>query len=175
MNCIVNVSQNWGIGNSNQLLFSICADLKRFRQLTTGKVVILGRKTLQTFPGGRPLKNRTNLILSATAGFQVEGATVYRSASQLLQALREYPQEQLCVIGGASVYELLLPYCHTAQITKTLQQVQADRFFPNLDALEHWTLTAASDVMEEDGVRFQYLDYRNQAPLPLSAVCTHRI
>ena len=160
MNCIVNVSQNWGIGNSNQLLFSICADLKRFRQLTTGKVVILGRKTLQTFPGGRPLKNRTNLILSATAGFQVEGATVYRSASQLLQALREYPQEQLCVIGGASVYELLLPYC---------------RFFPNLDALEHWTLTAASDVMEEDGVRFQYLDYRNQAPLPLSAVCTHRI
>ena len=164
MNCIVNVSQNWGIGNSNQLLFSICADLKRFRQLTTGKVVILGRKTLQTFPGGRPLKNRTNLILSATAGFQVEGATVYRSASALLQALQEYPQEQLCVIGGASVYAALLDYCSMAYVTKTFLSPPADRFFPDLDALPQWSVVERSPLQEENGVTYQYINYQNAAP-----------
>lgn len=165
MNCIVNVDKNWGIGKNDQLLFAISADLKRFRALTTGKTVILGRRTLATFPGGRPLKNRRNLILSRNAGLQIEGAEVYSDLSAMLQAIRELPDEEVCVIGGASVYEALLPYCTTAQITKTLADGSADRFFPNLDELPNWVMENESEIMEENGVRFQYIDYRNTKPL----------
>ena len=167
MNCIVNVAENWGIGLKDQLLVSISADLKRFRQLTTGKVVILGRKTLSTFPGGRPLKNRTNLVLSTNPSFAVEGATVAHSLEELLALCRQYPTEDLCVIGGESIYRLLLPYCHTAQITKTLLSPPADRFFPNLDTLPGWSAEQSSPLQEENGVQFQYVDYVNLNPLPL--------
>ena len=167
MNCIVNVTEDWGIGLENQLLVAISADLKRFRQLTTGKVVILGRKTLDTFPGGKPLKNRTNLVLSTRPDFAPEGAIVAHTLEELLTLARRYPRDDLCVIGGASVYEALLPYCDHAQITRTFRTLPADRFFPNLDALPNWSLTAASEIMEENGISFQYLDYVNSAPLPL--------
>ena len=103
MECIVNVTPDWGIGRHGELLVAISADLRRFRQLTQGKTVILGRKTLATFPGGRPLKNRRNLILSHDPAFQVEGAEVVHSLPELLQAIQKVPEEQLCVIGGAAV------------------------------------------------------------------------
>lgn len=167
MNCIVNVDANWGIGRENRLLVSISADLKRFRTLTTGKAVILGRKTLSTFPGGKPLKNRVNLVLSTDQSLAIEGAQIVHDVPELLAAYRDFAREDVCVIGGASVYELLLPYCHTAQITKTLQSFDADRFFPNLDRLPGWRVTWQSEVQEENGVRFQYVDYVNDAPLPL--------
>ena len=141
MDLVVNVTENWGIGNQNELLVAISADFKRFRQLTTGRTVILGRKTLATFPGGRPLKNRRNLVLSGNPGYQVEGA--------------------------ASIYELLLPYCSEARVTKTLLTVPADRFFPNLDELPNWHITETSEILEENGICFQYVDYKNDAPLPL--------
>lgn len=166
MNCIVNVDQNWGIGKNDQLLFTISADLKRFRTLTTGKTVILGRKTLATFPGGRPLKNRRNIILSRDSSLRIEGAEVYSDIPSLLRAIKDTPDEELCVIGGASVYEALLPYCKTAQITKTLEDAEADRFFPNLDTLPNWSVSQRFDVLEENGIRFQYIDYQNTAPLP---------
>ena len=167
MNCIVNVAEDWGIGCENQLLVAISADLKRFRQLTTGKAVILGRKTLATFPGGRPLKNRTNLVLSSSPTLKIEGATVLHSLDELLAECRKYPPEDLCVIGGASIYELLLPYCTTAQITKTFVHPKADRYFPDLDKLENWCVSQISEPMEEDGIQFQYFDYVNRSPLPL--------
>ena len=166
MNCIVNVDNCWGIGKNDQLLFAISADLKRFRTLTTGKTVILGRKTLGTFPGGKPLKNRRNIILSREEGLQIEGAEVYADIPAMLDALRALPDEEVCVIGGASVYEALLPYCTRAQITKTLADGDADRFFPNLDKLSNWYVEASSEILEENGIRFQYIDYRNDAPLP---------
>ncbi len=165
MNCIVNVDKNWGIGKNDQLLFTISADLKRFRSLTTGKAVILGRRTLSTFPGGRPLKNRRNIILSRQPGLQIEGAEVYADLASMLQALRELPDEEVCVIGGASVYEALLPYCTRAQVTKTMADGGADRFFPDLDKLPGWRREAESEILEENGIRFQYVDYRNEAPL----------
>lgn len=167
MNCIVNVSEDWGIGRENQLLVAISADLRRFRSLTTGKTVILGRKTLSTFPGGRPLKNRVNLVLSSDRALRIEGAAVVHDLDELLAECRTYPSESLCVIGGASIYSLLLPYCDTAYITKTHLQTGADRFFPNLDALENWRIVSRSGVLEENGVYFEYLDYQNNAPLPL--------
>lgn len=166
MDLVVNVTENWGIGKDGKLLVSISADLKRFRQLTTGKTVILGRKTLSTFPGGRPLKNRTNLILSHS-GVTVEGAEVLPDLEALLARLKDCDLEQVSVIGGASVYRALLPYCSRAYITKTLLSPEADTFFPDLDAMDNWSVAETGPVLEENGVRFQYIDYVNSSPLTL--------
>lgn len=167
MELIVNVTQNWGIGFENRLLVSISADLRRFRQLTEGKVVILGRKTLETFPGGRPLKNRTNIVLTANPAFEADGAVIAHGERELFSILRAYPQDALCVIGGASVYRLLLPYCAAARVTRTAAAPPADAFFPDLDALKSWHVQSASAPMEENGLSFQYIDYVNSSPLAL--------
>lgn len=146
------------------MLVSISADLRRFRLLTMGKTVVLGRRTLSTFPGGRPLEGRTNLILSGS-GFQADGAEVFPNLSTLFTRLQGYNSEQICVIGGESVYRALLPYCHWAHVTKTFLSPAADTFFPNLDTLDHWTVMKKGPVLEEHGIRFQYIDYVNQSPL----------
>lgn len=165
MNCIVNVDEKWGIGRQGELLFTISDDLKRFRTLTTGKTVVLGRKTLSTFPSGRPLKNRRNIILSANPDYSVEGAEVCRSVEEVLALTKDLPAEEICIIGGASIYEVFLPYCHMAQITKTLHDGNADRFFPNLDEMENWEIMSSSEVLEENGIRYQYVDYANRTPI----------
>ena len=167
MNLIVNVTPGWGIGCGNQLLVAIPSDLRRFRELTSGKVVILGRKTLATFPGGRPLKNRVNVVLSTNPDFTCEGAVVVRSQEALLEKLREYPREELCVIGGASIYAMLLDYCDAAQVTKTYVNLDADRFFPNLDQLPNWEIRRVSELHTENGLQFQYIDYVNLSPRKL--------
>lgn len=166
MNCIVNVDQNWGIGKEDNLLFTISADLRRFRELTTGKTVVLGRKTLSTFPGGNPLKNRRNIILTKDQSFCKDGAEAVHSTEEALALLREIAEDEICIIGGASIYEAFLPYCKHASVTKTLADGSADRFFPNLDTLPNWEATWTSEVMEENGVQFQYVDYVNHSPLP---------
>lgn len=167
MQLVVNVTENWGIGMENQLLVTISADLKRFRQLTTGKTVILGRSTLATFPGGRPLKNRRNLVLSRNPNLIIEGAEVYPDIPSLLAAIKDLDQDSVSVIGGASVYEALLEYCDTAFVTKTLLTPPADRFFPNLDELSNWKIVSRSEVCEENGISYQYVDYINTAPRAL--------
>lgn len=167
MNLVVNVTENWGIGFENNLLVTISADLKRFRSLTMGKTVILGRKTLETFPGGRPLKGRRNLILSTNPDYQPEGAEVFRSMDDLLAEVRKLDPETVCVIGGASVYDALLPYCRTAQVTKTYVSREADRFFPDLDAMDNWKIEKTYDTEEENGIQFQYIDYVNTTPLAI--------
>ena len=167
MNCIVNATENWGIGLGGELLVSIPADLRRFRALTTGKTVVLGRKTLAGFPGGKPLKNRRNLVLTHDRNAHIEGAELVHSEQELLAVLRTLPRDEICVIGGEAVYRLLLPYCDSVLLTRTFGQFPADRFFPNLDALPDWHLESAQPPLEENGVHFQYLDYRNNAPLML--------
>ena len=156
MNLIVAVDENWAIGKGGDQLVYISADLKRFRALTTGHPVILGRKTLATFPGGRPLKNRRNLILSATPGYAVEGAEVY---SDLDSLLANAPEDAF-VIGGESVYRTLLDNCTTAYVTKILASFPADRYFPDLDARPDWAVAEESEIFEEDGIRFQYVTYK---------------
>lgn len=167
MQLVVNVTENWGIGMENQLLVTISADLKRFRQLTTGKTVILGRSTLATFPGGKPLKNRRNLVLSRSRDLAIDGAEVYHDLPTLLRAVRELEPDSVSVIGGASVYEALLDYCDTAFVTKTFLQPEADRFFPNLDELPQWEPVHCSEIFTENGVSYQYIDYHNTAPRAL--------
>jgi dihydrofolate reductase len=156
MNLIVAVDENWAIGKGGDQLVYIRADLKRFKELTTGHPVILGRKTLATFPGGRPLKGRRNLILSATPGYEVEGAEVFADADSLLATA---PKDSF-VIGGESVYRALLDRCDTAYVTKIQAAFPADRYFPDLDAHPDWQVVEQGDVLEEEGIRFQYVTYR---------------
>lgn len=163
MDLVVNVTENWAIGKGGDQLVYISADLKRFRQLTTGKTVILGRKTLATFPGGRPLKNRTNLVLSSSVK-TIDGAEVFPDLTSLLRRLKELNSEDISVIGGASVYEALLPYCDKAYVTKTYGDFEADTFFPNLDEMNNWEVVQTGEILEENGVKFQYIDYINLSP-----------
>ena len=159
MNLIAAVDQNWAIGKGGDQLCYILADLKRFRALTTGHPVILGRKTLATFPGGRPLKNRRNLVLSRDPAFSPEGAEVFRDLDSLLDAA---PADSF-VIGGASVYTALLTACDTAYITKIhAAWPEADAFFPNLDENPAWEAVEESGPQEDGGFSFRYVTYRRR-------------
>ena len=145
MNMIVAVDSNWAIGNKNQLLISIPADHKMFRKETTGKVVVLGRKTLETFPNGLPLPNRTNIILSTNRDYKVKDAMVVHGIEELLEELKKYDTQDIYIIGGETVYRQMLPYADTIHVTKIDREYEADAFFPNLDELEEWEMTASSD------------------------------
>ena len=158
MNLIVAVDENWAIGKGGDQLVYIRSDLKRFKELTTGHPVILGRKTLATFPGGRPLKGRRNLILSATPGYTVEGAEIFADVNSLMA---EAPEDAF-VIGGESVYRTLLDKCDTAYVTKIQAAYPADRYFPDLDADPNWEIAEQSEPLEEEGVRFSYVTYRKK-------------
>ena len=142
MNVIAAVDQNWAIGKDGDQLCYLSADLKRFQALTTGHAVILGRKTLATFPGGRPLKNRQNLVLSRDLSFAPEGAEVFRDLDSLLAAA---PADAF-VIGGERVYRALLPWCRRA-------------VFPTLDGDPTWRLVAEEPPLEQDGLVFHYVTY----------------
>ena len=157
MNVIVAVDRNWAIGRDGDQLIYLPEDLKRFKALTTGHPVVLGRKTLATFPGGRPLKGRRNLILSRDPACAPEGAEVFRDLETLLAAA---PEDSF-VIGGASVYAALLDRCDTAYVTKIEQSFPgADCFFPDLDARPDWRVEEEGPELEDQGVRFRYVTYR---------------
>ena len=119
MNLIVNADKNWAIGKDNRLLVSIPQDMKFFRETTTGKVVVMGRKTLESFPGGQPLKKRTNIVLTTDPNYQAGEAVIVHSMEELLEELKKYPREDIFVIGGESIYRSLLPWCRTAYVTRT--------------------------------------------------------
>lgn len=163
MNLIVAVDNNWAIGNQNELLIRIPNDHKHFREETTGKVVVLGRKTLETFPQGLPLKNRTNIILSTNREYQVKDAIVVHSVEELLEELKNYPDEDIYIIGGDSVYKQLLPYCNVAHVTKIDHTYQADAFFPNLDQDGDWEITADSEEQTYFDIPYQFLKYERKS------------
>ena len=138
MNMIVNVDNNWAIGYRNSLLVRIPSDMKFFRQETTGKVIVMGRKTLESFPGGQPLKNRINIVLTT------------------------YDSENIYVIGGESIYRQLLPYCDTAHVTRVCNTYQADTWFPNLDELPDWELTGESEEQTYFDLEYYFLRYERK-------------
>ena len=159
MKKIVAVDKNWGIGKNNDLLVSIPADMKMFRTETSGKVVVMGRKTLESFPGGLPLKNRTNIVLSGNPDYQVKGAIVVHSLQELLEEIKKYPKDQVYCIGGDSVYKMLLPYCDTAQVTKIDFAYEADRYFPNLDEMPQWQVAAESEEQTYFDLEYRFVRY----------------
>ena len=159
MNLIVAVDENWAIGYKNELSIRIPADMKMFRQETTGKVVVLGRKTLETFPNGQPLKNRTNIILSTKKDYQVKDAIVVHSIEELLEELKNYPSEDIYIIGGETVYRQMLPYCDVAHVTKIDRKYEADAFFPNLEEDGNWEITAESDEQSYFDTTYTFVKY----------------
>ena len=162
MNLIVAVDENWAIGNKNELLIRIPADHKNFRQETTGKVVVLGRKTLETFPQGLPLKNRTNIILSSNPDYKVKDATVVHSMEELLEELKKYPDDSIYIIGGESIYRQMLPYCNVAHVTRIDRTYEADAYFPNLDNMPEWEITADSDEQVYFDTTYHFVKYENK-------------
>ncbi len=145
MNCIVAVDENWGIGYKNELLVSIPADMKLFREKTTGNVIIMGRKTLESFPNGLPLKNRVNIMLTKSEETSGNGEIVVHSVEEAVAEAGKYEDKEVYVIGGASIYEQFLPYVDKAYVTKIDHAYQADTYFPNLDQNDEWEMTEESE------------------------------
>ena len=165
MDLIVAVDNNWAIGNKGDLLVSIPEDHKFFRQTTMGNVVVLGRKTLAGFPNGLPLAGRDNIILSTDPKYTVRGGKVVHSKDELFEELRQYQDKEIFVIGGGQIYEMLLPYCKYAHVTKIDYDYAADTHFPNLDQLENWELVADSEEHTYFDLEFYFLKYENKKPL----------
>ena len=159
MNLIVNVDKNWAIGNGNKLLVSIPADMRFFKEQTTGNVIILGRKTLETFPGGKPLKDRVNVVISKKKDLQIPNAIVVHSVEEALETVKDYPSEKVFVVGGASIYEQMLPYCDVAHVTRTDYAYEADTYFPNLEENKEWELTGESEEQTYYDLEYMFCRY----------------
>lgn len=160
MNLIAAVDKNWGIGLKNQLLVRIPEDMKHFRNMTIGKIVVMGRKTLESFPGGQPLNDRTNIVLTKDNDYQVKNAVIVHDMEELFAELKKYKQEDIFVIGGESIYRQLLDQCETAYITKIDYEYQADVWFPNLDELEQWELIEESEEQTYFDLEYYFLKYQ---------------
>ena len=159
MNLIAAVDENWAIGKNNQLLVSIPADMKFFRTTTTGKVVVMGRKTLESFPNGLPLKNRTNIVLTHDKSYKVKDAIIVNSMEDLREELKKYDSDDIYVIGGESIYRQLVDACDVAHITKIDFSYDADAYFPNLDEKPDWELTADSEEQTYFDLIYHCLKY----------------
>ncbi len=159
VNIIGAVDRKWGIGLNNKLLVSIPADMKYFSELTTGNVCIMGRSTLQSLPGGRPLACRVNIVLSKDKNYKVAGATVVHSVEEALAEASKYEGKQVFAIGGESIYRAFIPYADTAYITYLDYTYQADRYMPNLDEDDAWKLVDESEEQTYFNVEYYYRKY----------------
>ena len=141
---------------------SIPADMKFFRTTTSGKVVIMGRKTLESFPNGLPLKNRVNIVITGNKDYKVKDAVVVHSVEEALQEAGKYPSEDVYVIGGDSIYRQMLPYCSKAHVTKIDFAYQADTFFPNLDQMEEWEVAEESEEQTYFDLEYTFVTYEKK-------------
>lgn len=162
MNLIANVDKNWAIGKNNQLLVKIPADMKFFRETTTGKVVVMGRKTLESFPNGQPLKNRTNIVLTHDRSYQVKDAVVVYSMDELHEELKKYNSEDIYIIGGESIYRQMVDECDVAHITKVDYAYDADAYFPNLDEEPEWQITQDSEEQTYFDLIYHFYKYEKK-------------
>lgn len=159
MNLIVAVDKNWAIGKDNKLLVSIPDDMKFFRETTTGKVVVMGRKTLESFPNGKPLKNRVNIVLTRDPNYEVKDAIIVHSKEELDEELKKYNQDDIFVIGGESIYRMMLNDCKRAFVTYVDYAYDADTYFPNLDELSDWKLADESEEQTYYDIEFYFRTY----------------
>lgn len=160
MKLIVAVDKHWAIGCRGRLLADIPADKKFFRNETTGKVVVMGRKTLESLPGGMPLPNRRNVVLSRNPGCSVKGADVCHSVEEVFELLKDCDPDDIYIIGGESIYRQFLPYCTTAYVTWIDYAYDADTSFPNLDALDEWELEAEGEEQTYFNLIYEFRRYR---------------
>ena len=162
---IVHADKEWGIGRDNDMMFSLPKDMKFFRETTMGHTVVMGGNTLRSFPGQKPLKNRTNIVISR--GQVRDDCVIVRSYDELKSEIKKHENEEIYVIGGGEVYKALLPYCHEALVTKVQAKGGATVFFPNLDENENFTLVYESEPIEDNGNTIRFTTYRNESVLPL--------
>ena len=159
MNFIVVVDENYAIGKDGGLIYSLPSDLRYFKEKTTGKVVVMGDKTYMSLPK-RPLPNRVNIVMTL-GGEDFQGAITVRSVEELKTVLREFNDEDVFVIGGASIYNLLMDYCDKAYITKIRAHEPADTYIRNIEKQGNWTKTSESEVMHENGIDFSFCVFDN--------------
>ena len=162
MKAIVCADQNWGIGNQGHLLVNIPSDMKFFRDTTIGNVVVMGRRTFDDLPGGRPLEGRVNIVLSRDPNFHPKDVIVVRGKKELFEELKKYETDEIFIIGGPSVYELMLPYCAEVFATKVDFVYQADCYFPNLDYMPEWELAEESEEQTCFDIEFVFRKYRRK-------------
>lgn len=165
MKLIVAVAKDWGIGKDGQLLTRNKEDMKFFRETTTGQVVIMGRKTLESFPGGKPLKDRDNIVITSDKAFEREGSYIVHSIEEAIERAKECAVDarEVFVIGGESIYRQMLSYCDTAYITKMNQTYPADSYFPNLDTHKDWKLHNVSEEHTYPDGQFVFCTYLREA------------
>lgn len=163
MNLIAAVDSNWAIGNKNKLLVSIPEDMKFFRTTTTGRVVVMGRKTLESFPNGLPLKNRTNIVLTRDRGYRAGDAIIVHDLDGLHRELEKYDSRDIYVIGGEKIYKQLVDACDTAYITKIDFAYAADAYFPNLDEMPEWEIVEESEEQTYFDLEYVFAKYKKKA------------
>jgi len=166
MKAILHADREWGIGSKNGLMFSIPADMKFFRETTIGNVVVMGSNTLKSFPGGKPLKNRVNLVLYP-GGEEREDCKIVQSLEELFAEIRKYDGDKVYVVGGAMMYKTLLPYCSEVLVTKVDAVGGADAFFENLDENPNFKLVYVSDPVETNGYTVRFTTYKNLRVKPI--------
>lgn len=164
MEFIVAVDENWAIGKGSKLLYHVPEDLQFFKEKTTGGLIIMGRKTLESLPKGRPLPNRTNVVLTRDRDYQVDGATVLHSFDELAQFLATHPKQRAFVIGGAEIYHALLPYCQGGYVTKIAATAEADYYFDNLDNLPGWQMVEDGEVRTSGDLTYRHTRYEQTGP-----------
>ena len=162
---IVHADKEWGIGKNNDMMFSLPKDMKFFRETTMGHTVVMGGNTLRSFPNGKPLKNRVNIVLSR--GQVRDDCVIVRSYEELKNELKARKNEEIFIIGGGEVYKELLPYCDEALVTKVNAVGGASVFFPNLDKLPNFKLVYESEEIEDNGYTIRFTTYQNEKPLQL--------
>ena len=162
MRLIAAADQRWGIGKDGKLLVSIPADMKYFQSVTSGHTVIMGRKTLESFPGGRPLKNRRNIVLTKQPDFRVVGVTAVPGVCEALDLVRGMNPEEVFCIGGAMIYRLFLPYCDTALITRIDHIYDADAFLPDLDNDSAWEKVQESEEQVFFDLTYRFCTYKRK-------------
>lgn len=159
MELIVAVYDDWGIGANGTQPVAVSADRKFFREMTRGAMVIVGRKTLADFPGGKPLPNRVNVVLSRS-GVDMPGVEVCATTEEAVELAKT--ADRAMVIGGGSIYRQMLPYCDTAYITKVHVTPKSDTWFPNLDEDPAWELTQVLQSGKEDGISYEMCLYKRK-------------
>ena len=160
MKAIVAVDKNWGIGKKNDLLFSLPADMAYFREKTLNKIVVMGSNTLKSFPNGKPLKNRTNIVLFP-GGEKRDDCIIVQSLDELREELKKYPADDVFIIGGAMFYKTMLPYCSEVLVTKVDADGGAEVFYENLDNLPNWSCVSSSEPQETNGYNIRFTVYKN--------------
>ncbi len=161
MKAILSADKNWAIGCDGNLLARVPEDMKYFKSMTLGKVVIMGRKTFESLPK-KPLTNRVNVVLTRDKGFEYNGVIVVHNLEEALKEAKMHMEDDVFVIGGEEIYRLFLPYCTSVYVTKFFEEFEADTHFTNLDESLNWELIDSSEVKEHNGLKYQFTEYKNR-------------